>query len=136
MFERVRRLWESLWPDPARTSLTWWLAAIHLGLVLLVAGGITWSASRMLRELADAQGKARVQLAATSAREELRRMGEDAHAAAQALAERPTLQRLLAEGRSEALSPFLRRACEAAGVDACALLSGRTVLALPVERGT
>jgi len=130
MFERVRRLWESLWPDPARTSLTWWLAAIHLGLVLLVAGGITWSASRMLRELADAQGKARVQLAATSAREELRRMGEDAHAAAQALAERPTLQRLLAEGRSEALSPFLRRACEAAGVDACALLSGRTVLAL------
>ena len=82
MFERLRRLWESHWPDPARTSLTWWLAAIHLGLVLLVAGGITWSASRMLRELADAQGKARVQLAATSAREELRRMGEDAHAAA------------------------------------------------------
>ena len=130
MFERLRRLWESLWPDPARTSLTWWLAAIHLGLVLLVAGGITWSASRMLRELADAQGKARVQLAATSAREELRRMGEDSHAAAQALAERPTLQRLLAEGRSEALSPLLRRACEAASVDACALLSGRTVLAL------
>jgi signal transduction histidine kinase/HAMP domain-containing protein len=130
MFERLRRLWESLWPDPARTSLTWWLAAIHVALVLLVAGGITWSASRMLRELADAQGKARVQLAATSAREELRRMGEDAHAAAQALAERPTLQRLLAEGQSEALSPLLRRACEAAGVDACAVLSGKTVIAV------
>jgi signal transduction histidine kinase len=130
MQPRLRRLWESLWPDPARTSLTWWLVAIHLTLVLLVAGGITWSASRMLRELADAQGKARVQLAATSAREELRRMGEDAHAAAQALAERPTLQRLLAEGRSEALSPLLRRACEAAGVDACAVLSGKTVVGL------
>ena len=130
MLERLRRLWESLWPDPARTSLTWWLAAIHVALVLLVAGGITWSASRMLRELADAQGKARVQLAATSAREELRRMGEDAHAAAQALAERPTLQRLLAEGRSESLSPLLRRSCEAAGVDACAVLSGRSVIAL------
>jgi signal transduction histidine kinase/HAMP domain-containing protein len=130
MFARLRRLWESLWPDPARTSLTWWLAAIHAALVLLVAGGITWSASGMLRELADAQGKARVQLAATSAREELRRMGEDAHAAAQALAERPTLQRLLAEGQSEALSPLLRRACEAAGVDACAVLSGKTVIAL------
>jgi len=128
MLARLRRLLESLWPDPARTSLTWWLAAIHLTLVLLVAGGITWSASRMLRELADAQGKARVQLAATSAREELRRMGEDAHAAAQALAERPTLQRLLAEGRSEALSPLLRRACEAASVDACAVLSGKTVV--------
>jgi signal transduction histidine kinase/HAMP domain-containing protein len=130
MLARLRRLWESLWPDPARTSLTWWLAAIHLTLVLLVAGGITWSASRMLRELADAQGKARVQLAAASAREELRRMGEDAHAAAQALAERPTLQRLLAEGRSEALSPLLRRSCEAASVDACAVLSGKTVVAL------
>jgi signal transduction histidine kinase/HAMP domain-containing protein len=130
MLARLRRLWESRWPDPARTSLTWWLAAIHLTLVVLVAGGITWSASRMLRELADAQGKARVQLAATSAREELRRMGEDAHAAAQALAERPTLQRLLAEGRSEALSPLLRRACEAASVDACAVLSGKTVVAL------
>ena len=130
MLERLRLLAESLWPDPARTSLTWWLAAIHLTLVLLVAGGITWSASRMLRELADAQGKARVQLAATSAREELRRMGEDAHAGAQALAERPTLQRLLAEGRSEALAPLLRRACEAASVDACAVLSGRSVIAL------
>ncbi|MBV8876237.1 MAG: hypothetical protein JO158_00900, partial [Gammaproteobacteria bacterium] len=49
MLERLRLLVLSLWPDPARTSLTWWLAAIHLGLVLLVAGGITWSASRMLR---------------------------------------------------------------------------------------
>ena len=91
MLERLRELRHWLWPDPARRSLTWWLAAIHLALVLLVAGGITWSASRMLRELADAQGKARVQLAATSAREDLRRLGEDAHAAAQALAERPTL---------------------------------------------
>ncbi|HTL90914.1 MAG TPA: hypothetical protein VL176_01135, partial [Steroidobacteraceae bacterium] len=87
LLERLRLLAKSRWPDPARTSLTWWLAAIHLSLVLLVAGGITWSASRMLRELADAQGKARVQLTATSAREELRRMGEDAHAAAQSLAE-------------------------------------------------
>ena len=128
LLERLRALAKSRWPDPARTSLTWWLAAIHLTLVLLVAGGITWSASRILRELADAQGKARVQLTATSAREELRRMGEDAHAAAQALAERPTLQRLLAEGRSEALSPLLRRACEAANVDACAVLSGKTVV--------
>ena len=65
MLERLRRLLESHWPDPARTSLIWWLAAIHVALVLLVAGGITWSASRMLRELADAQGKARVQLAAS-----------------------------------------------------------------------
>jgi signal transduction histidine kinase/HAMP domain-containing protein len=140
MFERLSQLRSDLWrhaarggrwwPDPAKTSLTWWLVAIHLALVLLVAGGITWSASRMLRELADVEGKARVQLAATTAREDLRRLGEDAHAAAQALAERPTLQRLLAQGQNEALAPFLRRSCEAAGVDACAVLSGNTVVAV------
>ncbi len=31
---------------------------------------------------------------------------------------------------SEALAPFLRRSCEAAGVDACAVLSGKTVVAV------
>jgi signal transduction histidine kinase/HAMP domain-containing protein len=128
--ELLQRLWSSLWPDPARTSLTWWLVAINFTLVLLVGGGITWSASHMLHDQADEQGKARVQLAATAAREDLRRMGEDAHAAARALADRPTLQRLLAEGQREALPPFLRRACEAASVDACAVLSGETVVAV------
>src|SRR5256886_8065263 len=130
MRARLAHLWSSLWPDPARTSLGWWLVAIHLGLVLLVGGGISWYASGMLRDLADEQAKARVQLAATTAREDLRRMGEDALAAARALAERPTLQRLTAEGQSDALPPFLRRACEASGMDACALLSGKTVIAV------
>ncbi|MGH8275744.1 MAG: HAMP domain-containing protein, partial [Steroidobacteraceae bacterium] len=67
---------------------------------------------------------------ATTAREDLRRMAEDGLAAARALAERPTLQRLLAEGRNDALAPFLRRSCEAAGADACAVISGRDVVAL------
>src|SRR5438552_12893984 len=64
MRARLAHLWSSLWPDPATTSLGWWLVAIHLGLVLLVGGGISWYASGMLRDLADQQGKARVQLAA------------------------------------------------------------------------
>jgi signal transduction histidine kinase len=130
MFEHLRRLWNSLWPNPAHTSLSWWLVAIHLALVLVVGGGITWSASHMLHDLADEQGKARVQLAATTALEDLRRMGEDTHAAARALADRPTLQRLLAEGKSEALPPFLLRSCAGAGADACAVLSGKTVIAV------
>src|SRR2546430_15695560 len=117
MRARLAHLWSSLWPDPARTSLGWWLVVIHLGLVLLVGGGISWYASGMLRDLADEQGKARVQLAATTAREDLRRMGEDALATARALADRPTLQRLTAEGQSDALPPFLHRACQAVGVD-------------------
>ena len=126
----LARLRSTLWPDPASTSLGWWLVAIHLLLVLVVAGGISWYARGMLRDLGDEQAKARVQLAATTAREDLRRMGEDALAAARALAERPTLQRLTAEGQSDALPPFLRRACEASGMDACALLSGKTVIAV------
>jgi signal transduction histidine kinase len=130
MLERLWSAWRSLRPDPERTSLSWWLVAIHLALVLLVAGGLTLSARGVLHDLADQQGKARVQLAATIARESLRRMGEDAQAAAQALTERPTLTRLLAEGQSEALSPLLLRSCQAAGLDACAVLSGRSVLAV------
>ena len=130
MRARLAHLWSSLWPDPASTSLGWWLVVIHLGLVLLVGGGIAWYASGMLRDLADEQGKARVQLAATTAREDLRRMGEDALAAARALADRPTLQRLTAEGQSDALPPFLHRACQAGGVDGCAVLSGKSVLAV------
>ena len=116
--------------DPARTGLGWWLIAIHVTLVLLVGGGITWSARGELNELAEAQGKARVQLAAATAREDLRRMAEDALAGARALAERPALQRLAAEGQSDALPPLLRRSCEAASVDACAVISGKSVIAV------
>src|SRR5882672_3560802 len=115
MRARLAHLWSTLWPDPARTSLGWWLVVIHSGLVLLVGGGISWYASGMLRDLADGQGKARVQLAATTAR---------------ALADSPTLQRLTAEGQSDALPPFLRRSCQGGGVDACAVLSGKSVVAV------
>ena len=52
-----------LWPDPGKTSLGWWLVAIHVAIVLLVGGGICYSAIGMLHDLADEQGKARVQLA-------------------------------------------------------------------------
>ena len=130
MLERLVQSAKALLPDPARTSLGGWLIAIELALVLLVGGGIAWYASGMLHDLADEEGKARVQLAATTAREDLRRMGEDAHATARALADRPTLQRLLAQGQSEALPPFLRHWCETGGVDACAVLSGATVVAV------
>jgi hypothetical protein len=130
MRARLARLWNQLWPDPTRTSLEWWLVAIPLALVLAVGGGICWYASSMLRDLADQEGKARVQLAAATAREDLRRLGEDALVMARALADSPTLQRLTAEGQSEALPPLLRRSCDASGVDACAVLAGRSVLAV------
>ena len=69
MLERLKKLWSTLWPDPGKTSLGWWLVAIHVAIVLLVGGGISYSAISMLRDLADDQGKARVQLAGAMARE-------------------------------------------------------------------
>ena len=124
MLERLQKLWRTLWPDPGKTSLGWWLVAIHVAIVLLVGGGISYSAITMLRDLADEQGKARVQLAGAMAREDLRRMVEDAGTAARVLAGQPTLQRLLSQGRTDAVPSILRRACETAGMDACAVFTG------------
>src|SRR6201994_873053 len=129
MLERIREMWTKLRPDPAKTSLGWWMVAIHVAIVLLVGGGISYSAIRMLHDLADEQGKSRVQLAGALAREDLRRSAEDSLTAARALAERPTLQRLLSEGRTDAVTPLLRRSCEAAGIDACALFAGTQLIA-------
>src|SRR2546430_17051562 len=92
MLERIRGLWSALWPDPAKTSLGWWMVAIHVAIVLLVGGGICYSAIGILHDLADEQGKARLHLARAMAREELRRMGEDPLTAAPVLPKQPSLQ--------------------------------------------
>ena len=49
MLERARQLSERLKLDPAKTGLGWWLAAINVAIVLLVVGGISFSAIGMLR---------------------------------------------------------------------------------------
>lgn len=125
----LRSRWRQLWPDPANTSLGWWMVAVHVLLVLLVGIGLSAAAIGMLRDLADSQGKERVLLAGATAHEEVRRLTEDALTAARVLADRPTLQRLLEEHRDEALSPFLRRFCDTSQLDGCAVLAGSTLLA-------
>jgi len=127
-FLRHRRL-TALWPDPANTSLAWWMSAVQVLLVLLVGIGLSATAIGMLRVLADSQGKARVLLAGATAHEDVRRMTEDALNSARVLAQRPTLQRLLDEHRNEALAPFLQRFCDTSQLDACAVFSGATLLA-------
>jgi signal transduction histidine kinase/HAMP domain-containing protein len=129
MLALLRRQLSALWPDPANTSLGWWIAAVHVLLVLLVGVGLSATAVGMLRVLADGQGKARVLLAGATAHEDVRRMTEDALTSARVLAERPTLQRLLDEHRDEAIGPFLRRFCDTSQLDACAVFSGPTLLA-------
>ena len=127
-FLRRRRL-TALWPDPANTSLAWWMAAVQVLLVLLVGIGLSATAIGMLRGLAESQGKARVLLAGATAHEDVRRMTEDALNSARVLAQRPTLQRLLDEHQNEALTPFLQRFCDTSQLDACAVFSGAALLA-------
>jgi signal transduction histidine kinase len=127
--ERLNAVRERLWPGPGKTTLGWWLVAVHVAIVLIVGGGLSYSAVGMLHDQADEQGKARVQLASAMAREDMRRMGEDEVTSLRALADRPTLQRLLSEGRTDAIPPLLRRSCDAAHVDACAVVSGTQVVA-------
>lgn len=127
--ERLRILWRSVQYHPSKASLSWLLVGINVAIVVLVVAGISASAIGLLRDLADEQGLARVQIAGASAREELRKANEDLLTTTRELGQRPTLRRLLVERRPEALEQFLRRSCESAAASACAVVQGGSVLA-------
>lgn len=120
---------KTLWPDPATTSLAWWIVGVQLVLVLVVGIGLSATATGMLRGLADGQGRARALLAGASAHESVRRATENALTDAEILAQRPTLQRLLGERREAAIQPFLGRFCATSLLVGCAVVKGSTVLA-------
>jgi len=109
-------------------SLGWWLAAIQVLIVLVVAAGVSWAAIGVLQSLADSQQRARVQLAGADARAALTRAGEDSLSYARVLAERPTLRRMLQQRDTPNLSSFVERFCATAGVDACAVVQNGQVL--------
>jgi signal transduction histidine kinase len=97
------------------------LLSIGGGLVLALAA-IAIGSVGLLREQAAGQALTRVQAAALATRDAIRRVGEDTLATAQLLANRPTLARLLREADTRQLPLELRRFCDTAGMDACALL--------------
>jgi len=115
--------------DPSKISLAWWLAVSQVIIVLAVAGGLSAYAIGRLHDLADEQGKSRVQLAGAMAREDVRRMSEDALTQVRVLADRPTLERLLAEGHPEQIALFLRRFCDANTIDGCAVFDSGNLVA-------
>ena len=92
-------------------------------MVALAVAAMAYACSVMLGRLVEDQAIARVQLAAASARDQLRRIGEDTLSDARVLAERPTLQRLLAGDDRPGLEFFLRRFCDSSRNDACAVLT-------------
>ena len=129
MRERLKQLWSVLLLDFRKVKLSWLLAAINVAVVLLVVVGISFSAIRLLRNLADTQGIVRVQYAGATAREELRKQSEDVLTVTRSMVTRPTLLRILSEEAPTAMSPFLRRACQTAAADICIIAQGERLIA-------
>ncbi|MGH8227630.1 MAG: ATP-binding protein [Steroidobacteraceae bacterium] len=132
MVAPLRRLAAVLRLDPTSITLAAWLAASQVVIILLVAGGISFYAIGRLHDLANVEGKSRVELAGAMARENIRRMSEDALTEVRVLADRPTLERLLTpamESHPEQIALFLRRFCQADTIDACAVLDGGRLIA-------
>src|ERR1700733_13306734 len=112
MLARLLHLLERLRIDPATTRLRWWLAGSEVVIVLMVAGGLSLSAGERLRQVADSQGTARVQLGGAMARETLRRMQQDALTSARTIGDDPALRAALANSTSgQNLQSLMRRLC-------------------------
>ncbi len=133
---RLGRLLERLRIDPATTRLRWWLAGSEVVIVLMVAGGLSLYAGDRLRQVADSQGTARVQLGGTMARETLRRMQEDALTNARTIGDDPAMQSALqapteplSASRARDLGVLLGRLCPDDNVDGCALFDGARLIA-------
>ena len=129
MLSRIQQLLDRLQLDTSRASLGVWIALINVAIVVLLVGGISISAIGSLRDLADQQGKSRVQLAGAMAREDLRRYGEDALTQARTVAERPTFQRLLADRRAVTIGAYLRRSCNNETIASCAVFERGALVA-------
>ncbi len=63
VIDRTQQFIDRLQVDTSRANLGVWIAVINVAIVLLLVGGISISAIGLLQDLADQQGKARVQLA-------------------------------------------------------------------------
>jgi signal transduction histidine kinase len=129
MLSRIQEFIDRLQLDTSRAPLGVWIALINVAIVLLVVGGISISAIGSLRDLANQQGSARVQLAGAMAREDLRRYGEDALTQAKSVADRQTLQRMLADARTSSLGLYLRRSCNSDTIVSCAVFEGGKLVA-------
>ncbi|MGC4027799.1 MAG: ATP-binding protein [Steroidobacteraceae bacterium] len=103
-------------------GLASWLGGGSVIVVTAAVAAMAMGCAVLLERLVEQQALARAQLAVTSARELLRRVGEDILTDAQVLAERPTLQRLLREEPLDRVTPFITRYCESSGNTACAVM--------------
>ena len=133
MLTRLQQWLDQLQLDPDKTSLRRLLPITNVLLVLLVIAGVSISAVGLIRKLANEQGVTQVQLAGITAREELRRLSEDALKQARSMANDASLRRVVREDPAQALL-LLKRACATAGMDTCALIQGEQLLAQTSEQ--
>ena len=112
-----------------QVGLASWLGGGSVFVVLLAVAAVAIACGILLNRLVQQQALVRAQLAVATARELLRRAGEDSLSDARVLAERPTLQRLLESAPSSGLEPFLRRYSDTTGSDVAALIRGDVAVA-------
>jgi signal transduction histidine kinase/HAMP domain-containing protein len=112
-----------------RVGLASWLGGGSVFVVLLAVAAIAIACGILLNRLVQQQALVRAQLAVATARELLRRAGEDALSDARVLAERPTLQRLLETEPNSGLEPFLRRYSDSTDTDVAAVIRGEAAVA-------
>ncbi|HET9694010.1 MAG TPA: hypothetical protein VFP48_06475, partial [Steroidobacteraceae bacterium] len=99
------------------------------GLMLVAILVLALAGVGLLRQQAEQQALARVELGGVDAREQMRRLSEDTLTAVRLTADRQTLQRLIRAGNRAQLELFLRRSCASVNLSACAVVVGSTVLA-------
>ncbi|MEX2259604.1 MAG: ATP-binding protein [Woeseia sp.] len=115
-------------------GLAAWLAIISGCLVTMAVAFVSIAGIAMLRDLAYAEARIRVEFAVAAASEALRQHADELHTGARVLGERPTLRRLLLAPDSNALQPYVMQYCETAAMDGCAIMAGQDPLITVGER--
>lgn len=112
-----------------RVPLSTLLIGTNVGFLLLAVSGVAWVAIALLGRLSNEQALGRVTQASTSAQIILVRSLDNAHAVAQLLSERPTLQRLVQSEDHAALATFLTQFQQTSQFDSCSVLLNGEILA-------
>ncbi len=120
---------------PRKYLLATWLSAGNLLIVLLALVLMALASSIAVGRFAESQGLARSELAVSTAREFLHRLGEGNLSAARTLADRPTLARLLDHPSDPSLGLYLGNYCRDVHATACIVSDGQEMSATSGELG-
>ncbi len=115
--------------NPQKQPLATWLSAASLLTTFVALAVMALASTIVINRLAQRQALARSELAVSSAREYLRRLGESNLTAARSLANNPALPGLLSAPAGPELKRFLEDYCTALRATACILGNAQGPLA-------